>query len=109
MRMELSEKELRERAEYRRLVDEEMDEFMAAIRRDREDAVHRDRPLWCASSSTPTLSRCIAPVVSRPRSAGTWSSTRPASPSPLRRALEGSDGRSMAVPAAVAWTSTAAG
>jgi hypothetical protein len=71
--MELSEKELRERAEYRRLVDEEferkrktgfkngaealkafrdlfesdeeMEAFMAGIRRDREHAVDYDRPL----------------------------------------------------------------
>ena len=75
MPMELSEKELRERAEYRQLVDEEferkrktgfkngeemlkafrdlfesdeeMDEFMAGIRRDRERerAMYRDRPV----------------------------------------------------------------
>jgi hypothetical protein len=42
MPMELSEKERRDRAEYRRLVDEEMDEFMATIRRDREHVVYRD-------------------------------------------------------------------
>jgi hypothetical protein len=70
MPMELSEKERRERAEYRRLVaeeferkrktgsknaegaltafrdlfesDEEMEEFMAAIRRDREQVAYRD-------------------------------------------------------------------